>query len=175
MRIRLTNRRARRERRGAIVPLVALCLITFLGMIAIAIDLGIVALARNHCQSVADSSALAGVRRLNGDYTAGNNGNYDEVQGDADDAVSNNRVVNTTLQSGVNATLTTQIGYYIYNPGLRKFVADFTNTSRRRPTTPGNHNCGRASTTVNYTVPTMIAKVFAPNGFNIVTGRAVSA
>src|SRR5262245_7954493 len=38
-------------RRGAILPLVVICLIALFGMVALAIDIGVIALARNQCQN----------------------------------------------------------------------------------------------------------------------------
>src|SRR5262245_34347167 len=55
------------NRRGAVLPLVAICLVALIGMVALAIDLGMVAIARNQCQNAADGAAMAGVRVLNGD------------------------------------------------------------------------------------------------------------
>src|SRR5438270_13139577 len=60
-------------RRGAIVPLVAISLIALLGLIALAIDIGLVAVARTQAQDLADAAALAGARQLNGDATVNNN------------------------------------------------------------------------------------------------------
>src|SRR5947209_7518361 len=54
-------------RRGSIVPLLALSVIGLLTLVALAADIGLVAVARNHCQNAADVGAMAGVRVLNGD------------------------------------------------------------------------------------------------------------
>ena len=64
-----TYRRAT-HRRGAIVPLTALSLIALLGFVALAIDLGLLMIARNQCQNTADSAAMAGARALNGEAAA---------------------------------------------------------------------------------------------------------
>jgi Flp pilus assembly protein TadG len=62
----VTARHLRQPRRGSILPLVAICLIALIGMLALAIDLGVLAVARTQCQNAADLGALAGVRTLNG-------------------------------------------------------------------------------------------------------------
>ena len=62
----------RQARRGMVLPLVAMCTIALIGMVALAIDIGMIAVARNQCQNAADSAAMAGARTINGDST----GNY---------------------------------------------------------------------------------------------------
>ena len=54
------------RRRGAILPLFALMLVGLVGFLALAIDIGIVAVAETQCQNAADNAALAGTRALNG-------------------------------------------------------------------------------------------------------------
>src|SRR4051812_1808580 len=53
------------RRRGVIIPLVALSLVAMLSLVALAIDIGMVAVAKTQCQNAADSAALAGVRTFN--------------------------------------------------------------------------------------------------------------
>ena len=55
------------RRRGTILPLLALMMIGLITMVALAMDIGLVAMARNQAQNAADAAALAGVRVLNGD------------------------------------------------------------------------------------------------------------
>src|ERR1019366_1471887 len=55
-----------RQRRGAIIPLVAITLIALLGMVALAIDIGMVAVAKTQAQNAADTGAMVGVRTFNG-------------------------------------------------------------------------------------------------------------
>src|SRR5438876_8792746 len=54
------------QRKGAVLPLVTICLIALFGFVALAIDVGMMAVARTQAQSAADISALAGARTLNG-------------------------------------------------------------------------------------------------------------
>ena len=61
----------RAHRRGAILPLFALMLVGLVGFLALAIDIGIVAVAETQAQNAADNAALAGCRTLNG-ATTGN-------------------------------------------------------------------------------------------------------
>src|SRR6059058_675524 len=100
-------------RRGAILPLVALALIAMFGMLALAIDLGLVALARTQCQNAADVAALAGVRQLNGD--SGNN--YAAADPAARGAATNNTVLGDAVDS---TKVTVKVGYYAYNTSTQK-------------------------------------------------------
>ena len=59
------------RRTGAVLPLVTVCLVGLLGFVALAIDVGMMAVARTQAQSAADIGSLAGARTLNG--STGNN------------------------------------------------------------------------------------------------------
>lgn len=59
---RSTNRR---DRRGTILPLLGVCLIGLFGFVALAVDLGMLAVSRTQSQNGADVSALVGTRTLN--------------------------------------------------------------------------------------------------------------
>ncbi|MCI0455361.1 MAG: Tad domain-containing protein [Gemmataceae bacterium] len=83
-------------RRGAILPMVALCLIGLIGLVALAIDIGIVAVARTQAQNAADSAAMAGARTLTGDETGGYNAGA--VPGNAVRAANNNTVMGKAVQ-----------------------------------------------------------------------------
>jgi hypothetical protein len=50
--------------RGSITPVVALGLVTFIGAMALSIDLGQLYLVKNEVQNVADAAALAGAKKL---------------------------------------------------------------------------------------------------------------
>src|SRR5260370_10787793 len=58
------------QRRGAVIPIVALCLLTLLGILAIALDGGILLSERRHAQAVADAAALAAACSLYQNYAA---------------------------------------------------------------------------------------------------------
>lgn len=52
------------QRRGAVIPLVAIMLVVILGMVAFAIDIGFIALADTELQRTADACAIAAVQQL---------------------------------------------------------------------------------------------------------------
>ena len=84
------------RRRGAVLPLVALCLIALFAMVALAIDIGLICVARNQSQNAADSAAMAGSRTISGDST--NNYNVGAVPGNAITAAVSNKVLSQYVQ-----------------------------------------------------------------------------
>ena len=62
----------RRPRRGTVLPLVVLTLVSMCGLVALAIDLGLLAAAKTQCQNSADAAAMAGARSLDGSTGTGN-------------------------------------------------------------------------------------------------------
>ncbi|HEY1378776.1 MAG TPA: pilus assembly protein TadG-related protein [Gemmataceae bacterium] len=107
--------RARETRTGTIIPLLALVLVALLSMVALGVDLGVLALARSQCQHAADAAALATVRTLNG--TPGNN---------AAAAVNNGQTIasqETVMGRAVNPSteLTLTLGSYVYDYAANRF------------------------------------------------------
>ena len=121
------------KRRGAILPLAAVMMLPLVAMLAFALDVGLLAMSRSQTQAAADAAALAGARKLNGDYTGSNNGNYSAVQGAANASIANNRIVSKLVsdsnpQTGTTyGSLTTQIGAYRYNTTTNAFYQDLSN------------------------------------------------
>lgn len=116
-------RRQRSDNRpAAIIPMTALCLIGMLAVIALAMDIGVLMIARNQCQNAADSAAMAGARTLTGD--AATNNNYNNVQPSAETAISANAVVGTTINPATQLTLS--IGDYYYDTGTQAFKINAT-------------------------------------------------
>ena len=112
-----------RGRRGAIVPLTALCLTGILAFVAMAIDLGVIMTMRNQCQNAADSAAMAGARTLNGN-TAINN-NYSNVLPEATVAVQANTIFNNAISA--SSQLVLSIGDYYYSSSTNSFQIDTNN------------------------------------------------
>src|SRR3569833_1457773 len=102
----------RRQRRGAALVLVAICLIPVIACLALAIDLGMLMSARTQVSISADLAAMAGARTLNGDTSGSNNNNYSSVLPNMRAVASANSILGTTISSSqVNAN----IGRYTYN------------------------------------------------------------
>ena len=142
------------RRRGAILPLVALAMIALVSMVALAIDIGAVALARNQCQNAADVAALAAVRQLNGDVS--NNNNYSAAGPEAQNVASANSALNTPISRG---NVTTVIGYYAYDPVAQQFSPNFSGSK------PASENWDAVQVSLSANNPTFFAKIFNINTF----------
>lgn len=103
----------RNPRAGQTLATVALALVVLLGLAGIAIDVGMMMLARNEVQNAADAAALTGVAELykgNAPPPAGSAAvtpNWTRAQDSAAKAVTRNKVMNTALVTG-----TYQTGYW---------------------------------------------------------------
>src|SRR5262245_43934188 len=151
----LLQRHTRGRRRAAILPLVAVALITLFAMVALAIDLGMVTLARTQCQNAADIAAMAAVRQLNGDSS--NNNNYSAADPAAKAAASANKVLNNAVST---SNVTTTVGYYSYDTTQQKFIANFSGSK------PASENWSAVKVNVSANDTTFFAKVFNTNTFS---------
>jgi Flp pilus assembly protein TadG len=147
--------RHRLRRRGAIVPLVAISLIALLGLIALAVDIGLIAVARTQAQDLADAAALAGTRQLNGDATVNNN--LAAAQAAATAAASDNKILGTAPTS---AQVTQSHGIYTYDSTVQHFNATY-------PSSNGGNAWSVMQVTVNTTTPTYFGRVLGKNSFNV--------
>ncbi len=111
MRSRRTNSRS-----GAALVLVLVATVTLFTFVALAIDLGMLAVARTQIQDAVDIAAMAGARTLNGDTAANNN--YSQVTPNAITAATSNTVLSKSITSG---QVNVQIGRYVYVPGNTRF------------------------------------------------------
>lgn len=100
---------SRQRRRGLIVPLLAVMLITLLGFAALTIDLGNIHIARSEMQAAADASALAGASGL---MQMGSTARQRALEFGALNVVAQNELDNSELDvlignwSGINFTFT---------------------------------------------------------------------
>ena len=123
-----TPRRARiRSRRGIVLPLIAACSVMLLGMLALAIDLGVLAVAKAQAQNAADAAALGGARTLDGTRPPG-------IPSDAPITTADNNFANagpnaqaiaqanTILGQPIEANqVTITIGKYIFDATKSRF------------------------------------------------------
>lgn len=138
-------------RRGSILPLVAISLIALLGLIALAIDIGLVAVARTQAQDLADAAALAGTRQLNGDST--NNNNLTAALTAASAAAGDNNILGV-VPSGTQYTQ----GIYTYDSTAQRFNATF-------PGSNGGNAWSVMKVTVDTTTPTYFGRIWGINSF----------
>jgi len=174
--------RGHSRRRGAVLPLVTIAMVGLIGFVALAVDLGMLMIARNQCQNAADSAAIAGVRTINGDSAS--NYRISQVSMNAITAASSNDVLADTINAdannitaGINDTwtsgdVTIEVGSYTYdyndtNVDNEGFVLRFPRTSTSQP-------YGAVRSTVNYNAGQYaFARVWGINTFN--TGATATA
>ena len=146
------------RRKGSIIPLLALSLVGLVGMVALSIDIGLIAIARNQCQNAADSATLAGVRTLTGDQS--NNNNYSNVG----TAVQQAAMANAVLKQGIQSTqVQTVIGKYYYDSTQGQFLAYPLDS---RSVNHASDNWTLVNASVSFSGSTMFAGVFGINAFN---------
>ncbi len=101
-----------------VVALFAVTIIALFSFLALAIDLGLFAMARTQCQAAADAAAMAGARTLNGTT----NNNYSNVTPDAIQSATNNSILGKQVTSSQVAV---NIGRYTYDTTAKKFEGEF--------------------------------------------------
>jgi Putative Flp pilus-assembly TadE/G-like len=149
---KLTNAR---RRRGAIIPLLTVSLIGLLAFVALAIDVGMLAVARTQCQNAADIASLAGARMLDGKSA---NNNLPAAIAKAYDTAEANSVLNQNITAPQVTAVTP--GVYRYDPTAQRFQGVFTS--------PGP---SEAYTVMQVSVmtdqPTYFGKLLGINSLNI--------
>ena len=68
-----TRPQVRSTRRGSIVPMLAVCVTALFMFVALAVDLGMLMVARTEFQNAADTGALTGTRNLDNKPTSTDN------------------------------------------------------------------------------------------------------
>ncbi len=111
----MRNRRTNPPK-GAVMVLVLVAMITLFSFVALAIDLGMLAVARTQLQDAVDVAAMAGARTLNGDSAANNN--YSNVAPNAVTAATANSVLSQPIDS---SQVNVQIGRYVYVSNNKRF------------------------------------------------------
>jgi Flp pilus assembly protein TadG len=143
----------RDRRRGAILPLVVLIIIGLCGCVALAVDIGLVVVARVECQNAADLSAMAGARTL---ATSGSSGNVTAATATAISAATANSIWSRPIQA---SEVTVQAGAYHYDPNAQVFVPQFP---------PGSgDNYSLMQVTINHSGNVLFARVFGIQMFTV--------
>jgi hypothetical protein len=170
MRIRST-----RKRRGAVLPLVVVSLIGLIALTALAIDVGMIAVARTQVQNAADSAAMRGVRTLNGNQA--DNYRFDDVPGTTIEAATQNKVFSQNIQGDPNSPtqindhtfesgqVKVEIGSYAYlyndnDLSSEKFESQFPRSSSNEP-------YSAVRTTITYKGMFAFGNMFGMNQFDV--------
>jgi Flp pilus assembly protein TadG len=129
------------RRRGIILPLLAIVIVVMVGFLALAIDLGMLAIAKTQVQQAADLSALTAMRTLNGNSSI--NYNQSAATTNAQNVVTYNVILGTALQP---SQLQLTFGSYNYNATAQTFQANF-------PPTSGSPTTAVATTVTSNSLP----------------------
>jgi Flp pilus assembly protein TadG len=138
------HHRKHTSRPGAVLVLLVISLVVLMTFLALAIDLGLLAIARTQCQDAADAAAMAGTRTLNGNTAANNN--YSNASPNATTAATNNTVLSKTLTS---SDVNVQVGRYVYVSGNQRFEGQFPG--------PSTENWSMVKATVSANVASALA------------------
>jgi Flp pilus assembly protein TadG len=104
-----------KDQKGVTAVIIALLLVVFMGMAALAIDLGHLYVVKNELQNAADAGALAGARVLyNNNGTSVNTG-ANQVAHDAAEANSSENVPVEVIWNGNNLTDDAQRGHWQFS------------------------------------------------------------
>ena len=143
-----------RQRRGSILPLLVVSIVSLTAFVALAVDIGMMVVTRTQCQNAADTAAMSGARTLNGDTSSNNN--YAAASAMAYTAAESNKVLNQAIQDG---QVSVQIGSYSYDSTNQKFYSAI-------PRTAGDNN-SLVTATVSYTGNTAFAKILGISSFSV--------
>jgi hypothetical protein len=124
----MRSRSSTAQPRGAVLPLLAVSMVALMGFVALAVDIGMVVLARTQCQNAADGAAMAGARALNGLSSSG----YDAANAPtiATSSAATNKVETKAVQS---SQVQIQVGSYTYDYTQNLFVQNIPTASNDTP------------------------------------------
>jgi Flp pilus assembly protein TadG len=150
-------------RKGTVLAFLALVLVVLVGFLALAIDIGMLAIARSQAQNAADVAALTAARSLNGDPTTSYNQSLATTNAQA--VVSYNTILHQPM-TGSQVALT--YGTYDYNQSSQTFAAKY----------PGTANMPYTAVTATVTaqnIPTVFGKVLGTAFLPAVSATAQAA
>ncbi|HEV3166440.1 MAG TPA: pilus assembly protein TadG-related protein, partial [Isosphaeraceae bacterium] len=140
----MTMKSARSRRRGNILPLTALMMVGLCGFVALAVDVGTVAVAKTQAQDAADAAALSATRSIDGSTSP----NLTLATTNANTTAAANPVLSKALTS---AEITVTYGSYHYDTTSQTFDPQYP------PVAPDNYNL--ANVTVTHQINTSFARV----------------
>lgn len=108
------------QRSGTVIALLALTIVVLIGFLGLAIDLGMLAIAKTQAQQAADLAALTAARTVNGDKST--TYNQSGATTNAKNILTYNYVLGQTI---ANSALTLSYGSYDYNQTTQAFATNF--------------------------------------------------
>jgi hypothetical protein len=142
------------------LPLLAVSLISLFAFVALAVDLGMLAVSRTHCQNAADASALTACRTLNNQPGVPNN-NLAQAVANAKTTITSNYWLSTQFTSAQIQKI--EAGQYLYNTSTQTFSGtNWTDVTNNQTTLPpaGTGSWTAIRTTLSVTQPTYFMGVF---------------
>src|SRR5436190_1409871 len=111
---------SRFRRRGSILPLLAVTCFSLFAFVALAVDIGMLMVARTECQNAADAAALVGARTLDNDVPQGMlEANYDNKRPQAIDnattVVRSNYLLSNNFAFSDASIDKVEVGIFDYN------------------------------------------------------------
>ncbi len=156
-------KRRRAARRGMTLPLLALSLVVMVGFLALAIDVGMLAVAKTQVQQAADLAALTAARTVNGNSSV----NYNQTA--ATTNAQNVLTYNVVLAQSLKASqLTLTYGSYDYNQTTQLFTANY-------PATTGQPTSAVTATVTVNSLPNAFGSVLGQQLLPAVTATAQAA
>ena len=144
------------HRRGAVLPIVTVCLVGLMGFVALAIDIGMMVVARTQAQNAVDIAALSGARTLDGKNL---NNNVDAATAEAQQAAMSNSILNVAIAAPQVASI--RAGIYRYDKNAQRFQTVFDQS-------PGVDEAYTAMQVVIQTQqPTVFARVLGIQSLNV--------
>jgi Flp pilus assembly protein TadG len=156
------------NRQGTILPLLAVTCFALFGFIALAVDLGMLMVARTECQNAADAAALVGARSLDNNYPQGSNAIAYNNQRPAaitaaTNAVKGNYLLSSKFTFSDAAVDKVEIGIYDYDSTYTVFRPTFPATGADPTQKINNRPWTAARVTVKGDQPTYFARIFGVN------------
>ena len=149
------------RRPGSMIPLLALTVVGLFAFCALAIDIGMIAVARTECQNAADSAALVSTRNLDNKPTS-TNSNQANANTAANTTVNGNVIYNVNM-TAANVT-SIRYGVYDYDPVAQLFKVTY-------PAAPAPGRSWTATeVVVSSTQPQFFARVFGMNMMGVGAG-----
>ncbi len=161
----MARRQTRTRREGSILPLVVISTVSMCGLVALAVDIGLIALAKTQCQNAVDAASVAGARSLDGtsSQNLGAIGSPNTAMDNAYQIVLANQVLTdpwvtgTVVNNGpgnvTSGNINLMFGAWHYDTSAQQFVPQFP------PVAPDNYNLCQVS--VTYSLQTTFAGAFA--------------
>jgi Flp pilus assembly protein TadG len=147
-------------RRGTILPLLALSIVALVAFLALAIDLGMLTIAKAQIQNAADIAALTAARTVNGNASI--NYNQSAATTNAQNILTYNTILGTAIQS---SQLQLTYGSYDYNQSTQSFSANF-------PATSGTPYTAVTATVTSNNLPAAFSTIFGLQFLPNVTATA---